>query len=213
MKLHDTLGTLFFPNRYIIQFSPIRTGSTLVYNILRELFPGKIIKKAHVYDRLFSRLVIIATIRHPLDCIGSILRINDQKPDTDAIQKAVQAFDASGVAEIVRMRTGPNFTVLKYEEFVHNPAVIFDAIERAFKIKIDDRTRKELAGKYDVDSLARTTAELGSFGNWDPVTKLHGNHISADRGKPGAYNSLFSEEQTAELKAHYRELFEAFGYQ
>lgn len=213
MKLHDTLGSLFFPTRYIIQFSPIRTGSTLVYNILRELFPGKTIKKTHTYDRLFSRLIIIATIRHPLDCIVSILRIKDQKPDAHAIQQAIQVFDASGMAEIVRLRDKPNCTVLKYEDFVHETSVIFDAIERAFKIRIDDRTRKELAGKYDVDAVVRTTAELGSFGNWDPVTKLHGHHISPDRGKPGAFVSVFSQEQITELKAHYRELIGVCGYQ
>ena len=56
----------------IIQFSPIRSGSTLIYNYLLEL--GYKARKSHLYKNNNKNYYII-TIRHPYNSIiSSILR-------------------------------------------------------------------------------------------------------------------------------------------
>ena len=64
----------------IIQCSPIRSGSTIVYNFLRELFPSAQVVKKHSYHPDFSSFPIVTTYRHPLDCIASSIQRYGREP-------------------------------------------------------------------------------------------------------------------------------------
>ena len=55
----------------LVQFSPPRSGSTLVYNIMREIFPHKKIFKVHTFRAMCNEMPVVVTYRHPLDCIAS----------------------------------------------------------------------------------------------------------------------------------------------
>ena len=60
----------------IIQFSPIRSGSTLVYNYLKDL--NKQVTKHHNYNFCKNNKYVI-TIRHPYNSIiSNILRKNKE---------------------------------------------------------------------------------------------------------------------------------------
>lgn len=212
MKLHDFLRSRFFPGRYIIQFSPVRTGSTLIFNILRELFPEKRIKKAHKYDKEFARLHTVCTVRHPLDCIASLIKIHRCETTPEAMAAAIRDFDQSGITDLRRIALHPLSVIFKYEEFMHNMAVVYDGLERSFGIKISEEQRISLNEKYSIESTLRTTTRLGEFSNWDPETMLHGNHISETRGASNVYQSFFNADQIAELESHYAEFLDFFGY-
>ena len=61
----------------LIQFSPIRSGSTLVFNILQ--FLGKKSKKEHDKYIYRDNNKYIVTIRHPYNSIiSSIMRYNKE---------------------------------------------------------------------------------------------------------------------------------------
>ena len=66
----------------IIQFGLIRSGSTLIYNILIEIFPENLILKTHNFPskwQCIQRIPIVCTYRDPLDIICSSIK---RKQDT-----------------------------------------------------------------------------------------------------------------------------------
>ena len=60
----------------IIINTPIRSGSTLVYNIVRILFPDMHIIKSHGKTEYNSDALYISTIRHPYNSIVSYMLAN-----------------------------------------------------------------------------------------------------------------------------------------
>ena len=211
MKIHDLIGTIIIPGRYIIQFSPIRTGSTLIYNVIRECLPDKRIKKAHTFDKCFERLAVVSTIRHPLDCIASVLRVKSAQADDKSIDQAVADFDTSGVNDLIKITELPNTLIFKYESFTKDLNPVFDSLESKFQIEISYETRERIVRTYSVQEMAKTSRALGEFSNWDPVTKVHGNHISATLGEPGLHKEVFTQDQIEKLKGHYRGIMKRFG--
>jgi hypothetical protein len=214
MKLLDTIASTLCPGSYIIQFSPIRTGSTLIFNVLVDLFPKKRIKKTHTYDAAYARLKTVCTIRHPLDSIASTIKTKRELKLTpeQVFRQSVAEFEDSGIRDIIRMVGQPNTLIFKYEEFIEDLEPVFDRIEAAFGRKIPEQERARIKEKQSIDAVASRSSALGEFSNWDPVTKLHGNHISDTKGRPNVYKTFFTEEQIAELEERYGDFLDKFGY-
>jgi hypothetical protein len=113
----------------IIQFSPIRSGSTLVFNILRELFPDrKIIKKHQCGIRELSFPVVV-TYRHPLDCIASSIQRYELEPTDEVVAQQISEFNSNGAIDVLKIKNNPNVLLLQYEEFFGNFEVIFRRLE------------------------------------------------------------------------------------
>ena len=68
-KIHRLRGTT------IIQFGPPRSGTTLVYNILKNIFPNRFVETRHYYRNVDRRFPAVVTYRNPLDSIVSYLLI------------------------------------------------------------------------------------------------------------------------------------------
>ena len=67
----------YFAHPPIIQFSPPRTGSTLLWNTLRVCFPEREVKKVHrlsKFEKNYRSAPIVASIRNPLDSISSSIQ-------------------------------------------------------------------------------------------------------------------------------------------
>ena len=56
----------------IIIFSCPRTGSTLVYNLVKEVFDTYTVEKIHKIDKFDNEILYIIPIRHPYNSIISI---------------------------------------------------------------------------------------------------------------------------------------------
>jgi hypothetical protein len=213
MKLNDFIRSRLFPSSYVIQFSPVRTGSTLIFNILRDIFPDKTIKKAHKYDKHYASLYTVCTVRHPLDCIASLLKIKKTGPTLAAIEAAIHDFDQSGMQDLRRVAAQPNSVIFQYEQFMADMAVVYNGLEKAFGITISKDQRRTLSEKHSIESTLKTTRQLGEFFNWDPLTMLHGDHISETRGASYVFKDFFDDGQIAQLENYYAEFMEFFGYQ
>ncbi len=212
MKLKNIILVHLFPNRHVIQFSPIRTGSTLVYNILRECLPDKKITKAHTYCRHFSRLKVVATMRHPFDSIASILQTQNQAPSEEHIRAAVTVYKRNGGSDLIKVKNNTNVMLLKYEEFVNNFEPIFSGVERLFNLNIPAEKRSELTKKYSIEGARKITAIYGNTGKWDPVTQLHGRHISKFEGRPSYHKDFFTDDQRQTLHELLKEELLALNY-
>lgn len=212
MKLSNILRYHLLPGRQIIQFSPVRTGSTLVYNILRECLPGKTIDKSHTYSKHYEKLPIIATVRHPMDSVASLLQVAEREATGENFRWAVDMLTREGGADIEKLKNHPKLLLLRYEEFYANYEGMFDALEKFFCIEIPRWQRDSISSRHGLEQARRTASQFSSFSKHDPVTKIHGNHISAFGGRPFYHQEFFNEEQLRRLAPLCADLMKSFGY-
>jgi hypothetical protein len=203
---------LSFP---IVQFSPPRTGSTLVWNVLRELFPARKIKKRHSLKKTRLgpfRLPIVCTVRHPLDAIASCIQCRELPLTDESIDMLIEEFDRLAIKTVLNIRTDPHLLILKYEQFSADFDFLFDELERFFKCAVDPEKRNQIRDKYDVKKVKQKTEQMGAFDNWSAEDHLHGRHISKYNGASGYYREFFSDEQILRMQAHYQDYLKVFGY-
>jgi hypothetical protein len=212
VKLSDILRFQVFRNKYVIQMSPIRTGSTLVFNLLREVLPRKRVLKKHQFSSGFGHCPIVATVRHPLDAIASVCRVGGIKISDEGLERATREFFENGAADVIRIRERPNVLVLRYELFIDDFEYIFAELEQFFNITISGVERVRLAQQYGVENAKRVAAKFDRFDEWDPETQIHGNHVSDNAKRIGYSSELFSGAQVDDLKRACSAYMEAFDY-
>lgn len=175
----------------IIQFSPIRSGSTLVYNLIRESVTPRVIK-THAYMQQ-DEWLRVTTIRHPFDSIASIMK---QQPNTP-FENAIVEYCLQGGKDIAEhdIRTDGNTIVLRYEEFVNNFDVIFDALEQhGYPIGAD--VRSALKEKYAIEAVSARLQQ----GEGEEDSFLE-QHISDTLGA-STYKEFFTETQLRHLESN-----------
>lgn len=199
----------------ILQFGPPRTGSTLVWNTLREIFPSRRVEKRHTLSwfrlSLLSRSEIVCTVRHPLDTVASSLQRYDLPPSSEAIQRQLARLDHRMQCAL-RVKNHPRALILKYERFADDFEFLFDSLEKFFAIAVDKGVRARVRDKYSIDRVKKVADSLGDFSNWDPTTHIHGRHISRYYGRAGYYREFFSGDQIDLLRRHCAAFIEAFDY-
>ncbi len=201
-----------FGDKKIIQFSPPRTGSTLVFNVLREIFPKRRIDKSHNYEPKFEKYPVVVTYRHPLDAMASSIQRYGRTPTDEEIEKQIKEFEENSLWDILSIRHHSNVLMLKYEEFYEDYDYIFDHLERFFGMTISAEKRRDITGKYNIEAVDKQVREYGDFQTYDTVTQLHGRHISAYKGGVNYYQDFFSPAQIDYLKKVYAKLLVEFGY-
>ena len=180
----------------IILFSPIRTGSTLIYNLLRELFPNKSVQKTH-FIKEFSyhhNAICISTIRQPYNSIISSL-IREKETNeisiTD-IEKEIVTYITFGGEDILKIENVPNI-LLYYEDFFSDINLFFEKIQKYTKHEITSDVRLTLKTKYSISSVEDISSRFSKFSELDETTQIHGKHISKYKGMTDYYD-LLSEE-------------------
>ncbi|MES9899841.1 MAG: hypothetical protein ABW148_12565 [Sedimenticola sp.] len=196
----------------IIQYSPPRSGSTLVYNILRDLFPGKNIKKRHSYESNDSKFPMVVTYRHPLDCIASSIQRYELIPTDEVINQQISEFEKNGIRDILEIKDDPSVLMLRYEEFANNYDVIFNEFEIFFGIKISHKKRSTLSDRYHIKAVEKIIARMESFSEYDEITHWHGKHISAYKGSFYYYKEFFNDSQIEYLENVYNKFLQEFNY-
>ena len=199
----------------LVQFSPPRSGSTLVFNIMRELFPMKKIFKVHTFRSMCRQMKVVVTYRHPLDCIASSIIRYKKEPTQEELARQVRMFNEQGLLDLVKIKKMPNILMLKYEDYVNDFEYIFNHFENFFNITVSQEKRSELTAKYKIENVEKMIKNQkgDSFADIDKKTQLHGNHISKYKGASNYYEEFFQPEQIKFLKETYAEVLEAFDYQ
>lgn len=213
-KLKHKLYNLRQKRNTIIQFSPPRSGSTLVTNILKDIFPKKTILKKHSWIEEMSKCPVVVTYRHPLDCIASSIQAYELNPNNEVIQERIIGFERNGIWEILDIKNQSNVLMLRYEKFFNNFEVIYSEIENFFDIKLSVEIKSEINEKYDIKNVKNTIQKksLSSFQEYDQSTLWHGNHISQYNGQSKYYKEFFTEEQIQYLKSIYSRYLSELHY-
>ena len=199
------------PNK-IIQFGPVRSGSTLVYNLLRDIFPNSDVRKTHNIEKNPSTKYIVATYRNPLDTIASIHHIHDQIPTKTTIREKIFFMKNNGLIDFLNIIDNDKILKLKYEDFYNNYNYIYDKFETYFKIKIDSRQRLLLNKKYKINNVKKIVQKYDSFHYFDGITHWHGDHISPRNGAPNSYDKVFNDEQIEFIKKGIGDIIKKLDY-
>lgn len=212
-------------NKKIIQFSTGRSGSTLVWQVLKEIFPNTI--KAHEeqleglldvkYDNTpidwgNCRHPMVATQRDPRDVLVSRVRTRwyDGDPEkmrreltTEILKREIGPLKTK--EEVLRILTteyqGP-LLILNYERFYNDYEYIFDELEKFLDITIPNQLREHLAHQTSREKNLEIQNTFKSFTQVDKSTNIHGNHIVFP--EPGSYKHYLDEQRQQWLTASLR---------
>ena len=194
----------------ILLYSPYRTGSTLVYNVLKFLFEksyfldkdswqdsNAIVGKTHILGRIEPSTFIFCTIRNPVDACFSGYRViisskyslmaPYQKIDEMALDSAVDDYIAQmeSIDDLLRQKMR-NITFLPYEDFNSNMEIIFDRIENIFDITICEIDRLLMEETFSKKNVSQFIKQFKNFSVYDTSSLFHGDHIEGNE---------FSKEQ------------------
>lgn len=184
----------------ILLFSPVRTGSTLVYNIIKELYSFKIYKNHNInINNLNEFKFIFITYRHPCDIILSMINSQEELITDKNVCFYTNAFLKCGGKQLIQnyrfLKQNKKILLLKYELFYNNFDYIFDNIEDKFKLNVHLIKRNNLKTDLCIDSVLNKIKHFQSFKEFDKDTHLHGLHISKNNGNIYQYKTNFSKEQ------------------
>ena len=191
-----------------------RTGSTLVWQILKHVLPGHDIVRTHpeAWDN-DPGACLIATIRNPFDVAASLYRVRISRGGEDVGNK-------EGL-DIVLGRTRLYFShlhrtleadpiVLKYEDFYNDHNYIFNKLADAFGIEIPEAEREEISSRYTVEENRKRANALKDFNEMDEE-EIHGDHIGTV--VPGSWKQTVPYWGHDRVEKTCRPIAREFGYE
>lgn len=201
----------------LIQFSPPRTGSTLLWNILRVCLPSVQVVKQHTltaYQKCFlNRSKIVSSVRNPLDAVASSIQRYDRYPSRKEVEHQIAQFKQNGIWDVLWAKRNSRALVLKYEDFVNDYNFIYDKLELFLGVRILQEHKDYIATEFSIDAVKRKSEKLKKFTNEDKDTHIHGQHISRFQGTVGYYHEYFDKPSVKLIYWHFREIFKEFNYE
>jgi len=205
----------YFLNPPIIQFSPPRTGSTLLWNTLRVCLPKREVKKAHklsAFEIRFRSAPIVASIRNPLDSISSSIQRYGKDPTDEVVMQQIEEYERLGMWDILEIQNKPNVKILKYEEFAFDFTFMFRELEDFFQQPIPQQLKQQVIENYSIDKVKTKSDSRGEFTNFNKEDQIHGQHISKFSGASGYYMDFLSSKQIESIQKRFKPVLQAFDY-
>lgn len=200
----------------VIQCSPPRTGSTLLWNVLRVGYPQKKVIKTHGLKDLPAPMIrmsrIIMSVRNPLDTVSSSILRYRKEPSREFVSKQIKEIDERGIWDTLEFKGRANVLILKYEDFSGDFDYTFGQLEQFMRTPIPEDRQKVIKRDFSIESVEQKSASLGSFGTYDAEDQVHGCHVSRYRGASNYYQDFLGDEEIRLIYFHYRPIFDAFGY-
>lgn len=210
---HHTKNFLIPP---IVQFGPPRTGSTLLWNILRTVCLSQNVEKSHslsVFQKsIFCKSQIVVSIRNPIDSISSSIQRFETTPTIEIIENQLDMFEQNGIWDVISIKNRPKVLILKYEKFAHDWTYMFSELERFLELTIKEETKEACIAEYNIDSVEKKARSLGAFANYDKVNHIHGKHISKFRGAVGYGKNYLNKQMIDRIYERFEIFFKEFGY-
>ena len=196
------------------QLGPPRSGSTVAYQIMNELFPKKT-EKSHEFKDICPFIhdirKIVVTVRHPYDMAASMLRQNGNNVDSmlETFGKGMNAVHSSvGSTLLIGNCTGfidlPSckFLFLKYEDYYGNNLKRVQDISRFLEADISFNKAKEISEKFSIERNKNEKRE-----------GLQKNHIGPENGAPLLnFQSKVTNSIKDLLYREYKGYFDTFDY-
>jgi len=187
-----------------------RSGTTLVYNILKNLFPFiKVTKSGHdlsILKKIDPNILYVIPVRNLYNTIASITELDDRDVNEETLvpitifNKIKNSYSLlvdtlfGNIDNFISLTSCPHVILLNYDKFVNNYDYIYQILETKLNITIDINIKQLLYNSVNRTATKKFINDLNlqSFKEYDPQTQLHGNHISKYNGNTD-YNTVFSE--------------------
>lgn len=205
--------------------TPPRTGSTLVYNVLRFLFEpenhnnwemnaSNLITKNHETNLVPKDGLFVFTMRNPVEACMSHYRVccSDQNAILPLkILDEILKMQVNSLRYLNKLISkNKKVLVLKYESFVDNFDSLFESIENSFRINISLTDKDIIKSALNKENVSKHIEGFSSFSQYDELSLFHGLHIN---------HGEFSEEFEAIVRADiisriqpYIREFKKWGY-
>lgn len=188
-----------------------RSGSTLVYQLIAGIFPEGV-AKTHQYCRHSVKTLV--SFRDFRDVVVSLWR----RSDPANVRRRMRAADVDEFATLCQERVKAldlyfdrgSICPLRYEEFAHDPRLIFSSMKNAFGISVDAEKMEELVDKYSLQKNREISERLTGFRQVDPSTQIHGDHIY--RGQIGGWREFVDDAMAERLELILRPSLARYGY-
>ena len=196
----------------VIQFSPPRTGSTLVWNALKLYVndPHKthLVKDVHE----LSKSLIVSTIRNPFDMVCSSILRYERTFNEQSVQETIQMFESYNFNILLSLTEKNNCLILKYESFYNNYDFLFNELNYFLKNNISTREILSFKNEFSVNRVLEKVSHLKKFGNYNRENLFHGKHIGPNNGAPNSYEKYLNEDMKNQIKKSFKDIFSYFKY-
>lgn len=181
----------------MMQVGIIRSGTTMMWQILNRIFPGTV--KKHKFEN--TRRFIVATYRDFRDIMVSIYRKHndidfskfDELPQMN--EKAVVQYCQFTIDRMTPIYSYsqnyeyPQILWMRYEDFFCKFDYIYDNIEKWQNIQITQYLRKEIEKDFNIEENKRRMKQTRDMGKkWDKGSRIFANHIY--NGEIGVWEKL-----------------------
>ncbi len=191
-------------DKYLLVSSPMRTGSTLLYNFFNS-YPGDfIVKKYHKSPMKPQKCDYFVTLRrHPVACISSYMHMMKQEYTENNIregyEKTKEEFDW-----LEDLENSSRSFPIKYEDFYNNNFYLRDFADKNFQIYVNDNQLNDFSAEFSWYNVMKKSKKAGSH-------MFQNNHISKHLGR----NELHIEQMRNANKIYkeLNDLSERFGYE
>ncbi len=201
------------PDTSIICLGIKRTGSTLIYNVIRYLFEEKMITqmngtkifKSHNLASTIKKMplkkniIICHSVRDPMDVLASHKNVN---------------IDVKSVLfnpiNLIPTKTKHLFKTLtfRYENFINDQfEYIYQVIEEGFKVTIPENAKREVEKHFSLAAAKKIVSKLTNFSSTDPSTGIHGKHINNS-----SWEKSFTLKESLAFYKTYSSLRKELGY-
>lgn len=200
----------------IIQLSIPRTGSTLLFQVLSDLFPGTTIVKAHDWHPSYDGKKIVSSYRDPRATAVSYWRTNK---DIKTPQKKMSRGDIktyyksvnSMATYFLSLRKNQNMLFLKYEDFYKDFDFLFEKLESYFGCTFDEDLKSKISEQRSISSNKVLSEKLQTFKSFDKKNLLHGNHIYKN-GSSDSWRDFIKPNDVNFFEEVFRPVMIKLGY-
>ena len=215
----------------IFQISPIRTGTTLIWNMLQKIFLQTKVYKANQLDDYVrksldedSNIKVVSTVRDPRDTLCSYMIIWYELWNENNIinkKRLDESIDflrgySGGFDDFIELCNTNDNLVLRYELFWEDYDYIFNEFEKFFNINIDNKMRIKLENECNVKAHKKIADKFDTFfpieNNVDLETLIHGKHISGTNGRPNQWKNIIPEEHQEFVTDKFKDILSIFDY-
>lgn len=202
-------------SKSIISLGLPRTGSTVVFNVLRYLFEeeihehfglGKRVLKAHGINDILGKyplnenVIICHSVRDPLGMVASRTASGHGR----SLGRFINPL------RFIPRRTPYNLKILtfRYEKFDNNSFDhIYDVIEEGFGVTIPEKSKQEIQKHFSIEAGKTIQAQYTSFKDYDKISGIHGKHINHS-----SWQQLLTLEQAKYVYEKNYYLRQQWGY-
>ena len=201
-------------------FGVSRSGGTFIYNIINEIFQGKVKPQSHGFFETERK--VIATYRDFRDSTVSWWRMEVGK-FTDIEEKRFMTKDELVIYadrmkrlvnnELHKMREHypeDQILFLRYEEFFNNFDFIFSSVENFLEIELSDELKETIIKKYNLQSQKKEAAKFEDYKGYDEIRHIHGHHIM--NGEPQTWMKLVNPNHYFLLNYILKDGLRNWGY-